>query len=240
MSIPEVVSPAQWRESRVALLAEEKALSRALDAVAAKRRSLPAVEITKDYVFEGENGKARLLDLFDGRDQLIVYHFMWRWDIDAGCPSCSTLLDNVGHLSHIHRTGTSLVAVSRGPWPNLRAFVERMGWSVPFYSSFGTDFNYDFHVTLDESVTPVEYNFRTKEELIAAGQPWATEGELPGVSVFVRDGDRILHTYSAYTRGVDLLIGTFNWLDLTPSGRTFHIGEAIHHDRYDTDTTACH
>jgi len=232
MGLPQVVSQDAWLAARKELLAEEKALTRARDAVNSKRRELPMVEIEKDYVFEGPDGKVSLPDLFEGRRQLIVYHLMWRWDLDAGCPSCSFLVDSIWHLAHLHRADTTLAVVSRGPWPNLERFKTRMGWTVPFYSSFGSDFNYDFHVTLDEAVAPVEYNYRSKEELEQAGQSWATQGEQPGTSVFLREGGRVFHTYSSYARGGDLLLGTFNYLDLTPLGRQYHVGEALHHDKY--------
>jgi predicted dithiol-disulfide oxidoreductase (DUF899 family) len=234
MTLPPVVSRERWLVARKQLLAEEKALTRARDALNAKRRELPMVRVEKDYVFEGADGKVNLVDLFEGRRQLIVYHMMWRWDLDAGCPSCSFLIDSIGHLSHLHAANTTLAVVSRGPWAKLERFQARMSWAVPFYSSFGSDFNYDFHVTLDEAVAPVEYNYRSKAEHEQAGEPWFTEGEQPGTSVFLRDGDGIFHTYSSYARGGDLLLGTYNYLDLTPLGRQFHVGEALHHDKYDT------
>lgn len=234
MSLPQAVSRDEWLVARKQLLAEEKALTAARDEVNTKRRELPMVKIDKDYVFEGPDGKASLLDVFEGRRQLIVYHLMWRWDLDAGCPSCSFLVDSIGHLSHLHAADTTLAIISRGPWANLEGFKARMGWTFPFYSSFGSDFNYDFHVTLDGAVAPVEYNYRNKAELEKAGTPWAAEGEQPGTSVFLRDGDNIFHTYSSYARGGDLLLGTYNYLDLTPLGRQFHVGEALHHDKYDT------
>jgi predicted dithiol-disulfide oxidoreductase (DUF899 family) len=228
MPPPHVVSRAEWLVARKELLAEEKALTRARDAVNTKRRRLPMVKIEQDYIFDGASGEARLLDLFEGRRQLIVYHLMWRWDLDTGCPSCSFLVDNIGHLSHVHAANTTLAVVSRGPWVDLEPFRARMGWTVPFYSSFGSEFNYDFHVTLDEAVAPVEYNYRSKAELEEVGQPWATEGEQPGTSVFLRDGDSVFHTYSSYARG-----GTYNYLDLTQLGRQFHVGQVLHHDNYD-------
>lgn len=232
MDLPRVVSRDEWLVARKKLLAREKALTRERDAVNAERRRLPMVEIGKEYTFEGADGKRTLREAFEGRRQLIIYHFMWRWDLDAGCPSCSFLVDNIGHLAHLHAANTTLAAVSRGPWASLSRFWSRMGWTVPVYSSFGSDFNYDFHVTLDESAAPVEYNYRTKAELEAAGQAWATEGEQPGISVFLRDGDRVFHTYSSFARGGDLLLGTFNYLDLTPLGRQFHVGEVAYHDSY--------
>jgi predicted dithiol-disulfide oxidoreductase (DUF899 family) len=232
MSLPQVVSQEEWLAARKALLAREKEATRQRDAISEERRNLPMVAVEKDYRFEGPAGTVGLLDLFEGRRQLIVYHFMWRWDLDAGCPSCSFLVDSVGHLSHLHAAGTTLAAVSRGAWPALDRFRTRMGWTVPFYSSYGSDFNYDFHVTLDESVAPVEYNYRTREELEANGQSWSTAGELPGASVFLCDGDRVFHTYSAYARGADQLLGTYNYLDLTPQGRQLYVSEFPHHDQY--------
>jgi predicted dithiol-disulfide oxidoreductase (DUF899 family) len=233
MDLAPVVSRDDWLTARTQLLLKEKELSRQRDLLAAERRQLPMVKVEKDYIFEGPEGKAGLPDLFEGRRQLIVYHLMWRWDLDAGCPSCSFLVDSIGPVSHLHAADTTLAVVSRGPWESLQRFTKRMGWTVPFYSSFGSDFNYDFHATLDAAVAPVEYNYRTKEELDEAGQPWAAEGEQPGASVFLRDGDGIFHTYSTYARGLDLLLGTFNYLDLTPLGRQFHVGQVLHHDTYD-------
>jgi predicted dithiol-disulfide oxidoreductase (DUF899 family) len=227
-----VVSPQEWLVARKELLAKEKELTRRRDALNAQRRELPMVEISKEYVFTGAAGQVRLPDLFEGRRQLIIYHLMWRWDLDAGCPSCSFLVDSIGHLAHLHAAGTTLAVVSRGPWERLAQFKARMGWSVPFYSSFGSDFNYDFHVTLDEAVAPVEYNYQDKASLEQKGQPWFTAGEQPGTSVFLRDGDRVCHTYSTYARGGDLLLGTYNYLDLTPLGRQFHVGEVHYHDTY--------
>ena len=221
MSLPQVVSRQDWLAQRRLLLEQEKELTRQRDAVNAGRRQLPMVKIDRDYAFEGPDGKVSLPDLFEGHTQLIVYHLMWRWDLDAGCPSCSFLVDNIGHLAHLHAARTTLAVVSRGPWEKLSAFRARMGWAVPFYSSYGSDFNYDFHVTLDESVAPVEYNFRDKEELEQAGIGWLADGssEQPGYSVFLRDGDQIFHTYSMYARGTESLGGSYYFLDLTALGR---------------------
>jgi predicted dithiol-disulfide oxidoreductase (DUF899 family) len=232
VSLPQIVSRDEWLVAREELLAREKELTRQRDAVNAERSKLPMVEVDKEYFFEGRKGSASLLDLFEGRRQLIVYHFMWRWDLDAGCPSCSFMVDNIGHPAHLQAANTTLAVVSRGPWSRLAQFKERMGWSVPFYSSFGSDFNYDFHVTLDESVAPVEYNYLTKAALEQKGETWFTEGEVSGTSVFLRDNERIFHTYSSYARGLDLLIGTYNYLDLTPLGRQFHASEVNYHDAY--------
>lgn len=229
------VSRDQWTEARKRLLEREKALTHELDKVNAERRELPVVAIEKDYHFVGRQGDVGLADLFQGRKQLIVYHMMWRWDLGAGCPSCSLLIDGIGHQAHLHAADTTLAIVSRGPWPDLERFVERMGWTLPVYSSQNSDFNYDFHATLDSAVAPVEYNFRTAPELASAGQDWMLKGswEMPGISIFLQEDDAILHTYSAYARGGDMLISAHHWLDLTPLGRQHHIGEAKHHDRYD-------
>ena len=175
------------------------------------------VAIEKNYLFEGPNGTAGLLDLFEGRNQLLVYHFMWLWDEGQGCPSCSLLVDNIGELAHLYARDTSLAVVTRGPFAQSDNFRNRMGWNVPWYSSLGSDFNYDFHVTIDQEVTPVEYNYK---DLAALGGEWeGWSGEQPGISAFLRRGDQLFHTYSSYARGGDLLIGTYNWLDLTARGR---------------------
>jgi len=238
-----IVAPDEWLVARKDLLAKERELTRQRDAVNAERRRLPMVEIDKEYVFEGRDGEASLLDLFDGRSQLLVYHFMWLFDEDQGCPSCSFLVDNIGHLSHLHARDTSLAVVTRGPLDKTEPFRARMGWTVPWYSSFGSDFNYDFHVTLDEAVTTPEYNYK---DLAALGPEWQVwSGEQPGTSAFLRHGTRIFHTYSSYARGGDLLLGTYNWLDLTSRGRQEDWEEPPgrsdspsmdwlrHHDRYE-------
>jgi uncharacterized protein (TIGR02246 family) len=138
---------------------------------------------------------------------------------DAGCPSCSFLTDNIGHLAHLHARKTTLVLVSRAPLAKIETYRKRMGWTVPWYSSFGSDFNYDFHVTLDEAVAPVEYNYTDKAALVSKGESYFTQGESHGLSVFLRDGGSIFHTYSTYARGTDLLVGTYNYLDMTALGR---------------------
>jgi predicted dithiol-disulfide oxidoreductase (DUF899 family) len=196
----QIVSRAEWLSARKELLAKEKELTRHRDAVNAERRRLPMVRIEKDYVFEGPAGKVRLLDLFGERRQLIVYHFMFDPSWDEGCPSCSFLVDNIGHLTHLHARKTSLALVSRAPLAKSEAFKKRMGWTVPWYSSFGSDFNYDFHVTMDETVAPVEYNYRNKAELLRKGETYFTQGESHGLSVFLRDGAGVFHTYSTYAR----------------------------------------
>jgi predicted dithiol-disulfide oxidoreductase (DUF899 family) len=225
MSLPEVVSPDEWLVARKELLAKEKELTRARDALTADRRRLPMVEIKKDYVFEGPDGKATLLDLFDGRRQLIVGHFMFDPSWEDGCPSCSAGADEMstGLLEHLHARDTSFVYVSRAPLAKIEAYKARKGWTFPWYSSFGSDFNYDFHVTLDESVAPVEYNFRTKAEHVQTGTSIYVEGgqsiEDPGRSSFLRDGDRVFHTYSVYARGLETMGGSYYLLDETALGR---------------------
>jgi predicted dithiol-disulfide oxidoreductase (DUF899 family) len=237
VSPPQVVSRDEWLAARKALLDKEKEATRARDALAALRRELPMVRVDKEYVFEGPDGKATLLDLFDGRRQLIVYHFMFGPDWEEGCPSCSMNVDGFGHLAHLHARDTTLAVVSRAPLTKIEPFQARMGWTFPWYSSFGSDFNYDFHVTQDETVAPVEYNYRDKAELERAGQTWFMTGEQPGYSVFLREGNGVYHTYSTYSRGGDHLMATYNFLDLTPlgrqDGREFTMDWVRHHDKYD-------
>jgi predicted dithiol-disulfide oxidoreductase (DUF899 family) len=236
---PQVVSPDEWLAARIALLAQEKEVTRAKDEVDARRRNLPMVEIEKQYVFAGPDGEASLLDLFDGRRQLITYHFMWRHEAsgfpgeDQGCPTCSLVADNIGDLSHLHFSDTTLVLVSRAPFASIERFKKRMGWSVPWYSSLGSDFNYDYHVSHDEAVAPLEYNYKDKATL-EREVPYIRSGhDAPGASMFLRDGDRVFHAYSTYGRGVEPLIGTYSYLDLTPLGRQHHVIEFPHHDKYD-------
>jgi predicted dithiol-disulfide oxidoreductase (DUF899 family) len=225
MSLPQVVSREEWLVARKELLAKEKELTRQRDALNAERRMLPMVEIVKDYVFTGPDGEASLLDLFEGRLQLIVRHFMFDPSWDDGCPSCSAGADEIsdGLLEHLHARDTTLVVVSRAPLEKLEAYKARKGWTFPWYSSYGSDFNYDFHVTLDESVAPLEYNYRNKAEHEQAGTSGYLEGEQPieepGQSCFLRDGDRVFHTYSSYARGAEMTGGSYYDLDLTALGR---------------------
>ncbi|MWV15524.1 DUF899 domain-containing protein [Pseudomonas sp. L-22-4S-12] len=216
---PKIASREQWLAARVALLEQEKALTRQRDALNAARRQLPMVEVTADYRFNGPDGEVPLAELFEGRRQLIVYHFMYHRDKGEGCPGCSFLVDNIGHQAHLHARDTNLVLVSRAPLAELEAFRRRMGWRLPWYSSFGSRFNYDFHVTLDAAEAPVEYNYRDRAELQRQGQLDDVKGELPGASVFLRDGERVYHCYSTYARGLDMLMNTYHYLDLTPFGR---------------------
>jgi predicted dithiol-disulfide oxidoreductase (DUF899 family) len=217
MDDPPVVTRDEWLVARKELLARERELTRQRDALNAGRRNLPMVEIDKDYELAGASGPATLPDLFEGRGQLLIYHFMFDPDWEEGCRSCSFLVDSIGHLAHLHARDTTLAVVARAPLAKAEPFRRRMGWTVPWYSSFGSDFNYDFHVTLDEAVAPVEYNYR---DLAALGPDWhGWSGEMHGISAFLRRGDRVFHTYSSYARGTDLFSGTYNWLDLTARGR---------------------
>jgi predicted dithiol-disulfide oxidoreductase (DUF899 family) len=223
MTLPQIASREEWLVARKELLAEEKAMTRARDRLSSKRRMLPMVEIEQEYVFEGSDGKATLLDLFDGRRQLIVQHFMFDPGWDDGCPSCSAGADEIspGLLKHLHARETSLAVISRAPLEKIETYKAKRGWTFPWYSSFGSDFNYDFHVTLDESIAPIEYNFRNKQELERVGMGWLADGssEQPGFSVFLRDGDLVFHTYSMYARGAEMLGGSYYFLDLTALGR---------------------
>ena len=194
MNYPQIVSREEWLVAREALLMKEKEATRERDRLNAERRRLPMVKIDKEYFFEGPDGKASLFDLFEGRSQLVVYHFMFDPNWDEGCPGCSFVVDNIGHLAHLHARDTSLAVISRAPLTKSLPFKARMGWTVSWFSSYGSDFNYDFHFTTDD-------------------------GEDGGVSVFLREGENIFHTYSTTARGNDLLHGTYNYLDLTPLGR---------------------
>jgi predicted dithiol-disulfide oxidoreductase (DUF899 family) len=195
MTYPQIVSRDEWLAARAELLIKEKEATHARDKLNAERRRLPMVTIDKEYRFEGPDGRVSLLDLFDGRRQLIIYHFMFDPSWDDGCPSCTYLVDNTPfRLARMQARDTSLILVSRAPLAKLDDYKARMSWTIPWFSSYGSDFNYDFGVTDDE-------------------------GEKPGLSVFLRVGEQILHSYSTSGRGVDILLGTYNYLDLTPLGR---------------------
>lgn len=209
----------EWLLERKKLLAHEKELTKRRDRVNAERRRLPMVRIEKDYVFDGPSGKVSLLDLFDGRRQLIVYHFMFGPEWDEGCSGCTGYVDALGDLSMLHDRDTAFVLVSRAPLAKLEAYRARKGWSLPWVSSYGSDFNYDFHVTLDENVAPVEYNYRDKAQMVARNGPNVVEGEEHGLSVFFRAGGDVFHTYSAYARGTESLTDAYSLLDTTPYGR---------------------
>ncbi|MEU7842171.1 DUF899 domain-containing protein [Micromonospora sp. NPDC049114] len=228
-----VVTPEQWLAARKELREQERGAMEARDAVNAARRQLPWMAIEDEYVFDGRHGKARLIDMFEGRSQLIIQHFMFDPAWDEGCKHCSLLTDGIGDLAHLHALDTTFAVVSRAPIDKIEAFRQRMGWNVPWYSSHGGTFNYDFHVTLDETVAPVEYDYMDKATLAASGE-WFTEGEAGGMSVFARDGEKVYYTYSAYGDGIDVFHTTFNYLDLTPNGRPLEPGRPWlrHHDRY--------
>jgi predicted dithiol-disulfide oxidoreductase (DUF899 family) len=211
MSLPQIVSRDEWLVARKELLAREKELTRARDALSAERRRLPMVRVEKEYVFEGPDGSATLLDLFEGRLQLIVSHFMFDPEWEDGCPSCTAGADEnaPGLREHLRVRDTTHVYVSRAPLAKLEDYKQRRGWTFTWYSSHGSDFNYDFGVTLDPQVAPSEYNYR----------PLDYTGELPGLSCFLRDGDAIYHTYSTFARGLEALGGSYYFLDLTALGR---------------------
>ena len=226
-----VVSPAEWLVARKALLAKEKELTRRRDELNKARLALPWVKVEKNYVFDGPEGKVTLADLFDGRSQLIVQHFMWRADQGQGCVGCSFEADHVdGALPHLEHHDVSYVRISRAPLADIEAFRKRMGWRARWVSSWESDFNYDFHVSFTKEELAkgeVYYNYRMTEASIE---------ELPGLSVFYRDdAGNIFHTYSSYGRGNEEVIGTYMYLDVAPKGRNEDSGMdwVRHHDRYD-------
>jgi predicted dithiol-disulfide oxidoreductase (DUF899 family) len=216
---PPIVSRADWLAQRTQLLKREKEATRQRDRLAAERRRLPMVRLEKDYFFDGPAGKRHLRDLFDGRAQLIIYHFMFEPDADKGCPGCTGFINAMGDLSLLGERNTAFALVSRAPLAKLEAYKKQQGWDRPWYSSFGSDFNYDFHVTLDEKVCPIEYNYRSKAELVARNPDRTPEGESPGFSVFFRVGDDVCHAYSTYARGAESLTDAYSLLDVTPYGR---------------------
>ena len=219
MSLPEIVTRDEWLAARTALLEQEKELTRRRDALSAERRRLPMVEITKDYRFTGPEGEVGLADLFEGRRQLLIYHFMFGPDWEEGCPSCSAGIDELsrGFLDHLHTRDTSFALVSRAPLEKLEAWKAHKGWDhLTWYSSGDGDFNYDFAVTIDAERGSRDYNYRdVADEPNWAGQPH----EMPGRSAFLRVDDRIFHTYSQYARGLESTGGSYYFLDLTALGR---------------------
>jgi predicted dithiol-disulfide oxidoreductase (DUF899 family) len=220
----QVVSPEEWLTARLDLLAKEKEHTRNADKLASLRADMPLVKVTTDYSFTGPGGKTlSLLDLFEDRQQLIIYHFMFDPSWDAGCSGCSFLADNIPlTLSHLNTRDTTLVVVSRAPIEKIEGFKSRMGWShIPWYSSYGSDFNYDFHTTQDEAKRAVSYNYMDKKTLTDKGWEVFTKGEQPGFSVFwnCKNTKQVYHTYSAYSRGIDHLLMTTGLLDFTPLGR---------------------
>jgi len=208
---PPIVSPEEWLEERMKLLVREKELTRLKDRVNAERRRLPMAKVTKEYAFIGPDGKVSLLDLFEGKRQLIVHHFMFGPDWEAGCPGCTGHVAAIGDISSLETRDTRYVIVSRAPLQKLEAYKKLKGWSRPWYSSSESDFNFDFHVSFKEGDKGAEYNFapRGRED----------EGEGPGMSVFFRIGDDVYHTYSVYARGLEPITDSYDFLDLTPYGR---------------------
>jgi predicted dithiol-disulfide oxidoreductase (DUF899 family) len=206
---PKVVTREEWLAERKVLLADEKELTKHRDRVNAKRRRMPMVRIDKEYVFEGVDGKTSLLDLFEGRRQLIVYHFMFDPAWSEGCTGCTGFVNALGDLTMLNARDTTFVLISRAPLEKLERYKARQGWNLRWISSFGSDFNYDFHVTLDSTVTPVQYNYRDEN----------LDGERHGLSVFFRLDQAIFHTYSTYARGCEGLTDAYSLLDLTPYGR---------------------
>jgi len=216
---PKIVEKDEWLTARRTLLEHEKELTRHRDRVNAERRRLPMVKLEKEYTFEGSNGSAKLIDLFAGRTQLIIYHFMFAPDWEQGCMGCTGYVNALGDLSMLNQRDTTFVLVSRAPLPKLEVYKKLKGWSLPWYSSFGSDFNYDFHVTLDETIAPIEYNYLDKAELEERNGPNVMQGESHGLSVFFQFDRDVFHTYSTYARGVESLTDAYSLLDMTPYGR---------------------
>lgn len=218
-AMPRVSSREEWLEMRKELLAKEKARTREKDRINAERKRLPMVKIDKEYVFDTADGKKRLQDLFEGRRQLVVYHFMFDPEWAEGCPGCTGYVDSLGDISMLNDRDTTFTLISRAPIEKLEAYKQQKGWNRNWASSFGSDFNYDFHVTLDNSKAPVSYNFADKAELEAKGDGNLPKGEVHGHSVFFLDGDDVYHTYSAFARSTEDLSESYGLLDITPYGR---------------------
>jgi predicted dithiol-disulfide oxidoreductase (DUF899 family) len=231
-----VVSKDEWLKARLAHLAAEKEFTRKRDELSRQRRELPWERVEKNYVFEGPTGRRTLADLFEGRRQLIIYHFMFDPAWEEGCKSCSFVADHfAGALTHLAARDTSLAVISRAPLAKIERFKKRMGWNFQWFSSSGGDFNYDFQATIDKAHP--EYNYRPHHSSVVRVKPKGgpPEGEAPGLSVFLREGDQIYHTYSTYARGLDLFMNTYNFLDHTPLGRQEDgrpMGWVRHHDKY--------
>jgi predicted dithiol-disulfide oxidoreductase (DUF899 family) len=232
-----VVSPEDWLAARKRLLAREKEFTRLRDELSRERRELPWEKVEKEYVFETPAGKKTLADLFGSRSQLLVYHFMFGPDWEAGCKSCSFWADNFnGIVVHLEQRDVAMLAASRAPLAKLEAFKGRMGWSFKWVSSLGNTFNHDYRVSFPKGETP-------ESERIYNYQPSTFSGEeAPGISVFYKDEQgRVFHTYSCYARGLDMLNGAYHYLDLVPKGRgeeglSFSMEWVRHHDRYEGDT----
>jgi predicted dithiol-disulfide oxidoreductase (DUF899 family) len=233
-----IVSREEWLAARQALLIKEKEETRLRDRINAERLALPWVKVEKDYVFATAGGRKTLAELFGGRSQLIVYHFMFGPDWDAGCPGCSILSDHIdGALPHLEHHDVTMIAVSRAPLARIEAYKARMGWRFPWVSSFGSDFNYDYHVSFtqdDLAAGQVFYNFTETASAKA-------NDELPGLSAFYRDeAGNVFHTYSTYARGPEELIGAFMILDRAPKGRNESVTMdwVRRHDEYDPAATS--
>jgi predicted dithiol-disulfide oxidoreductase (DUF899 family) len=217
MSLPDVVSRDQWLGARRRLLAQEKEMTRSRDELNASRRRLPMVKVEKNYVFEGPDGPVTLAGLFGGKRQLIVQHVMFGPDWDKPCPGCSATIDELspGVISHVGSRETTFVLASRAPYGKIAAMAAERGWDVPWYSSHGSDFNYDYQVTLDAERGQAEYNYRAEPGLLGGDR----SAEMPGYSCFLREGDEIFHTYSVYGRGTEYVGNAYTFLDMTALGR---------------------
>lgn len=216
---PPIVSHEEWLAQRKQLLLEEKALTKQYDALNAKRRRLPMVKVDKPYAFDQGGDAKTLLDLFEGRTQLLTYHFMFDPTWEKGCSGCTSYIDAIGDLSMLPERDTTFVVVSRAPYTKLAAYQKERGWDIDWYSSGQSDFNYDFGVTLDPARGPLTFNYKSGAELEASLGKIDKVIEMPGTSVFFRIGDDVYHTYSSYARGGESLTDSYRLLDITPYGR---------------------
>jgi predicted dithiol-disulfide oxidoreductase (DUF899 family) len=217
MAFPDVVTRDEWLEARKRLLALEKQATRERDALNAERRRLPMVAIEKEYVFDGPDGKVALADLFDGSRQLIVQHVMFGPDWDGACSGCTAGINETsdGMRAHLKSRDTNFVLVSRAPLEKLRQYQAKMGWTIPWYSAYGSDFNYDYQATVDKERRQFVYNYKEQPDLLEDED----STEVPGFSFFLRDGDQVFHTYSTWARGTDIVGSAYSFLDLTALGR---------------------